>query len=92
VKRKVDYVLRQRQAGDHKCHWPGCTKTVPPALWGCRPHWFALPKELRDKVWQAYRPGQEVDKKPSETYVAVAREVQRWIAEKKGEPQLGLAL
>lgn len=62
----------------HRCHWPGCKEEVPPKLWGCREHWFTLPKRLRDKVWATYRPGQEVDKNPSKEYLAVAAEVQRW--------------
>lgn len=65
----------------HTCHWPGCEREVPPAMWGCRQHWFTLPKALRDRVWRAYRPGQEIDKRPSETYLQVAEDVQAWIAE-----------
>ncbi|MGH8572085.1 MAG: hypothetical protein ACREX8_05860, partial [Gammaproteobacteria bacterium] len=49
----------------HTCHWPGCGKPVPPAMWGCREHWFRLPKLLRDEIWATYRPGQEIDKEPS---------------------------
>ncbi len=62
----------------HTCHWPSCTKEVPPALWGCKPHWFALPKPLRDRIWATYVPGQEIRKDPSPEYVAVAIEVQAW--------------
>lgn len=65
----------------HLCHWPGCPKQVPPALWGCKPHWFALPKHLRDAIWRYYVPGQEITKTPSEQYLEVARQVQDWIAE-----------
>jgi hypothetical protein len=50
-------------------------------MWGCRSHWYALPRELRDKIWTAYRPGQEIDKRPSPEYIAIAREVQEWIAD-----------
>lgn len=39
-----------------------------------------LPKALRDKVWATFRPGQEEAKDPSQGYIAVAREVQEWIA------------
>ena len=67
----------------HTCHWPGCTTEVPPKLWGCKAHWHALPQRLRDAIWVAYRPGQEIDKHPSAEYVAVAQEVQQWIAETK---------
>ncbi len=77
---KRAYVKRQKQTRDHACHWPGCTAQVPPAMWGCREHWFRLPKSLRDRIWAAFRPGQEIDKRPSTEYLAVAREAQDWIA------------
>lgn len=82
VGRKADYVRDQAKkgAGNHHCHWPGCERKVPPAMWGCRQHWFRLPAELRAKVWRTFRPGQEISKTPSREYVAVAREVQVWIA------------
>ncbi len=64
----------------HTCHWTGCTTPVPPKLWGCKAHWYKLPKQLRDAIWQEYRPGQEIDKKPSVRYLAVAGMVQMWIA------------
>lgn len=48
-------------------------------MWGCPRHWYMLPKALRDKVWAAYVPGQEITKQPSEEYIAVAGEVQQWI-------------
>lgn len=85
---KRDYV-RQRlrnDPGNHHCHWPGCETPVPAAQWGCRRHWMMLPKYLRDKVWLAFRPGQEISKTPSLAYLRVAREVQAWIEWK----QLGL--
>ena len=65
----------------HTCHWPGCTTPVPPAMWGCKPHWFRLPKRLRDRIWLTYRPGQEVDKRPSQAYLEAAKDVQDWIKE-----------
>lgn len=66
----------------HTCHWPGCNKVVPPAMWGCKPHWFQLPKALRDAIWKTYVPGQEVTKTPSQRYQLAARLVQGWIAGK----------
>ena len=69
----------------HTCHWPHCDIDVPENMWGCRPHWFALPKELRSKVWAAYVPGQEITKTPSKMYIDVANEVQVWIANKEAE-------
>ncbi len=81
---KVDHVLKAKQTRNHTCHWPGCTSQVPPAMWGCRQHWFMLPKYLRNRIWAAYRSGQEIDLSPSEAYIKAAREVQDWIA-KEGE-------
>jgi hypothetical protein len=65
----------------HTCHWPGCGKAVPPAMWGCKVHWFTLPNRLRDRIWATYRPGQEIDKRPSEMYLDAAQAVRRWIRE-----------
>jgi hypothetical protein len=77
---KKDYVLRQRgNPTGHHCHWPGCERSVPPALWGCREHWFMLPLHLRDLIWATYKPGQEITKTPSKAYVAAAMQVQEWI-------------
>jgi len=76
---KRDYVRRQAQTRNHGCHWPGCDRKVPPAMWGCKPHWFRLPKHLRDRIWCAYVPGQERRMDPSDEYLAVAQEVQDWI-------------
>jgi hypothetical protein len=48
-------------------------------MWGCREHWFKLPKPLRDAIWKEYRPGQEKDGTPSQRYLVVAQLVQEWI-------------
>jgi hypothetical protein len=77
---KADYVRAQKQSRDHHCHWPGCDKQVPPAMWGCKRHWFMLPALLRAKIWRAYVPGQEIDATPTKEYLTVAHEVQAWIA------------
>jgi hypothetical protein len=50
-------------------------------MWGCPKHYFGLPSYLRAKLWKAYRPGQEIDMRPSAEYVAVAQEIQDWIVE-----------
>ena len=57
---KANYVRSQTQTRDHICHWPGCNKQVPPAMWGCKAHWFKLPLPLRNAIWAAYVPGQEI--------------------------------
>jgi hypothetical protein len=79
IGQKADYVKRAGQTRNHHCHWPGCDKQVPPAMWGCKAHWFKLPRALRNKIWATYEPGQEVDMTPSADYLAVAQEVQDWI-------------
>jgi hypothetical protein len=53
-------------------------------MWGCKQHWFKLPKQLRDAIWETYVPGQEVDMSPSSEYLAVARAVDDWIRERGG--------
>lgn len=65
----------------HTCHWPRCGQAVPAAMWGCKGHWFTLPKHLRDRIWETYRRGQEITKSPSAEYIAAAKAVQEWIAQ-----------
>ena len=72
---KADYVRAQGQTRKHHCHWPGCEKQVPPAMWGCKGHWFTLPAGLRARVWATYKPGQEVNGTPSVAYIEAAKAV-----------------
>lgn len=81
INQKVAHVERATQTRQHACHWPGCPKQVPPALWGCPTHWYALPRSLRDRIWRAYVPGQENRGRPSREYVEVAKDVHAWIQE-----------
>ena len=76
---KVQHVRRAGQTRNHPCHFPGCGRQCPPAMWGCKGCWFKLPKILRDKIWAAYRVGQEINMTPSREYVLVAREVEEWV-------------
>lgn len=73
----------------HACHWPGCGREVPPKLWGCKEHWFRLPATLRRAVWRHYRPGQEIDKRPSPEYIETARLVRQWIEENEKKDSEG---
>ena len=75
---KAEYVTKQKQTRRHDYHWPGCDKQVPPAMWGCKKHWFTLPAKLRAAIWKHYRPGQEKDLSPSKEYLQVADTVQKW--------------
>jgi len=79
IARKIAYVKSQDQTRAHHCHWPGCSKQVPPAKWGCFEHWKKLPKRIRDRIWAAYQPGQEKTLTPSAEYLAAAREAKAWV-------------
>jgi len=48
-------------------------------MWGCKKHWYSLPKRLQAKIWDAYEPGQEVTMTPSPAYLEAARVVDEWI-------------
>jgi hypothetical protein len=76
---KAEYVKSQGQTRAHHCHWPGCEKQVPPAMWGCKAHWFMLPLAIRTAIWNAYKPGQEKTMTPSRAYVDAAQDAQDWI-------------
>jgi len=52
----------------HTCHARRCNRVVPEKMLMCKPHWFMVPRELRDRVWATYRAGQEIDKSPSEEW------------------------
>jgi hypothetical protein len=39
----------------HNCPAPNCTADVPHNQLACRGHWYSIPKEIRDRVWSAYR-------------------------------------
>ncbi len=55
----------------HTCHAPGCKRLIPPRMFACTGHWYALPSRIRNAIWNEYREGQEIDKKPSVRYLAV---------------------
>lgn len=50
---KAYYVRSQPQTRKHHCHWPGCEKQVPPAMWGCKTHRFRLPARLSSSMKSA---------------------------------------
>lgn len=79
LEEKVAYVKAQPQTRAHTCHWPKCGKHVPPAMWGCKTHWFKLPARLRSAIWLTYKPEQEINMTPSGNYIAAANAVQQWI-------------
>jgi hypothetical protein len=81
---KVVHVRTAGQSRGHECHWPGCGRQVPPAMWGCKKHWFMLPANLRKRIWWTYRSGQENDMNPSAEYIAAAKAIQAWIVSRDG--------
>lgn len=81
IKQKANHVRAAKQDRYHMCHWPGCKELVPPAKWGCKNHWFKLPLHLRNRIWAAYRIGQENTLTPSRKYVTIACETRDWIEE-----------
>ena len=68
----------------HTCHATACKKPVPPSMWGCRRHWFMVPKRLRDEVWRTYRAGQERDWQPSREYLEAAKRAVIAVAKLEG--------
>ncbi len=67
----------------HRCCWPDCEVFCPPRNYMCARHWFVLPVRLRDRIWDAYRPGQEYGLAPRHPDWEVANnEVQEWIKER----------
>lgn len=78
IREKVAHVRSAKQTREHTCHWPGCERQVKPAHWGCATHWGLLPRELQQRIWDAYRPGQEETMTPSREYVEAVRAVEAW--------------
>ena len=69
----------------HHCHATGCNVPVPPEMWGCRKHWFMVPKSIRDRIWATYRQGQCDDMNPGDSYLQAARDAVIAVAKKEGK-------
>lgn len=71
---------------EHTCHARGCDTPVPRRMFMCRPHWFALPKPMRDAVSATYTPGQEnnVDR-VTPGYLTAATAAVNWLAARSPE-------
>lgn len=75
-------------AEPHRCHATGCREEVPPRLLMCAHHWWMVPKEIRKRIWVHYRPGQEIDKKPTKEYLGVMIEaIQAVEVKEMGKPK-----
>lgn len=60
----------------HLCGWPGCRRPIPLSQWGCNVHWYSLPKEIRDAIWQGWKVG-----KLSPEWIAANEAALAWIKE-----------
>jgi hypothetical protein len=67
----------------HRCHALGCNKEIPPKLLMCLRHWRMVPERLQAEIWRTYRPGQEIDKMPSEAYMEAQRAAISAVAERE---------
>lgn len=56
----------------HHCHAVDCNIEVPPKMHMCSAHWRLVPKTVQELIWKHYRPGQEIDKRPTIEYILVA--------------------
>jgi hypothetical protein len=41
----------------HRCPRPECDRKVPDEQYACRGDWYALPEEIRSRIWHGYRTG-----------------------------------
>lgn len=64
----------------HTCHAVGCDKVIPPRLFMCLKHWRMVPPPLQREIWRTYRPGQEIDKRPSAEYMVAFKNAQSAVA------------
>ena len=68
----------------HHCHAIDCETDVPPAMQMCKRHWGMVPKFRQRAVWNSYRKGQEVDKRPSAQYLYAAAAAVKAVALAEG--------
>lgn len=66
---------RKRWPATKRCLWPGCERPVSgnTAFFGCKPHWWALPVEIRTEIWRAGERG-------TDAYSAATAKAREWIA------------
>lgn len=67
----------------HRCHARGCIKAVPPKLLMCLRHWRMVPRDVQARIWATYRPGQEIDKNPTDEYLTVMDQAIEAVAQKE---------
>ncbi len=67
----------------HVCHAINCKIEVPPEMLMCKKHWFMVPKDIRNQIWEHYRSGQCNDKKPSREWLMAAKNAIKTVWEKE---------
>lgn len=46
------------RGGRHKCPVDQCQQVCPHHILMCKPHWYKVPKNVRDAVWHFWAHGQ----------------------------------
>ena len=69
---------------EHRCHAKGCEVPVEPRKLMCGRHWRMVPRFLQYAIWKHYRPGQEIDKRPSVEYLEAMRQAINAVAVQEG--------
>ncbi len=57
----------------HTCHVDNCNVVVPPKMLMCANHWRRVPQKEQLAVYKTYKPGQEVNKNPSNEWLTAAK-------------------
>jgi hypothetical protein len=71
-----------RHAAGH-CPWPACPQAIKGSHLMCRPHWYALPPEIRARILATFRPGQTA-LTASPEYLEALRDALRYAASQEG--------
>jgi hypothetical protein len=67
-------MIKRKTMMVHLCAWPNCRRPVPFEMWGCKTHWYTLPTDIRDEIWQGYGHG-----KLSPEWIAANERAREWI-------------
>ena len=78
----------------HICRWPGCKTEILPELWACATHWYMLPDDIRDRLWEVtdvanarhQRKSTSLNRHQtrSNAFYQIERQAIRWIMKTKG--------
>jgi hypothetical protein len=60
------------------CHALMCNKKIGATMLMCKKHWFMVPKNLRDAIWETFFNGNR------ESHLQNCSEARRIVAEKEG--------